>query len=150
MIVRRAAARELEIVKASSEQDGSTCPAPASTAIVKLSIRLTSGEAEQLAVGARRSGVSRGAFLANLIAGGSASGASPSRADLLTALSASCSELSTLRRNLHRLVFLLRESQLRAALEYREVLDRLEGGGVHICESRQRWWLRCGLRAKFA
>ena len=36
--------------------------------MVKLSIRLTPAEAEQLAAGARAAGLSRGAYLAGLIA----------------------------------------------------------------------------------
>ena len=126
VIVRRAVERELQIVGASSEQGGSTCPAPPSRPIVKMSIRLTSDEAEQFAAGARGAGLSRGAFLADLIAGGSASAPSPSRADLLAALNASCAELSTLRRNLRLLASLLREGQVQAALEYRQMLDTLE------------------------
>ena len=127
VIVRRAVERELEIVKRSSDGDGSTCPAAPVRPIVKVSIRLTGGEAEQVAAGARRAGLSRGAYLADLIASASAAAPLASRADLLAALNASCSELSTLRRTLSRLVSLLREGQVRATLEYRHVLDTLEG-----------------------
>src|SRR5436190_14531481 len=125
-IVRRAVERELETVKASCEHDASTCPPLLSRPIIKMSIRLTSDEAEQFVAGARRTGLSRGAFLADLIAGGSASAPSPSRADLLAALNASCAELSALRRNLRLLASLLRDGQVRAALEYRQMLETLE------------------------
>jgi hypothetical protein len=128
VVVRRAVQRELELVEASSERKASTCPAAPVTSTVKLSIRLTNAEAEQLAAGARLLGLSRGAFLASLLAGPSLSTAgSASRLDWLAALNASCAELSTLSRNLHHLTSLLREGQVRAALEYRQMLVTLEG-----------------------
>jgi hypothetical protein len=52
---------------------------------------------------------------------------SAARPDLLAALNASCAEISTLTRNLHHLTTLLRQGQVRAALEYREMLDTLGG-----------------------
>lgn len=125
-IVRRAVERELEILQGSTDWDSSTSPATSLRPTVKMSIRLTTDEADQLAAGARRAGWSRGAFLANLIAGGSASAPSPSRAELLAALNASCAELSSVRRNLRLLASLLREGQVRAALEYRQMLDTME------------------------
>ena len=63
-VVRRAAQRELGIVDASAEREPA---APPSASAVKLSIRLTRIEAGQLAAGARRASLSRGAFLAGLL-----------------------------------------------------------------------------------
>lgn len=123
VVVRRAVERELGLVDAVRRPDVDGAPADST---VKLSIRLTGGEAEQLAAGARRAGLSRGAFLADLLAGvPSVVNGAASRPDCLAALNASCAELSTLSRNLHHLVSLLRQGQARAAQEYRRMLDTL-------------------------
>lgn len=123
VVVRRAVERELGMVDAVRRpHTGGTSAAPT----VKLSIRLTGAEAEQLVAGARRAGLSRGAFLAGLLAGIPSIGAGvASRPDCLAALNASCAELSTLSRNLHHLTALLRQGQARAAQEYRRLLDTL-------------------------
>lgn len=127
-VVRRAVERELGVAGATSEPTGEPCSGRAASARVKLSIRLTSAEAAQLAAGAARAGLSRGAYVAGLVAevplltSGSAA-----RQDLLAALNASCAELSTLTRNLHHLTTLLRQGQVRAAMEYRQMLDTLGG-----------------------
>jgi hypothetical protein len=93
---------------------------------------LTGAEAEQLAAGARQAGLSRGAYLAGLLAGvPSLVDGSASRPDRLAALNASCAELSTLSRDLHHLTSLLRQGQVRAAMAYRETLDTL---GVDVRE----------------
>jgi hypothetical protein len=94
--------------------------------LVKVSLRLTRTDAEQLAAGARQAGLSRGAYLAELLAGDpTLGGGTASRSDRLAALNASCAELSTLARDLHHLASLLRQGQLRAAMEYRGMLDTL-------------------------
>ena len=122
-VVRRAVQRELGLVDASAEREASA-PLPATA--VKLSIRLTSAEAEQLAAGARRAGLSRGAFLSGLLAGVPAlSGGVGNRLDGIAALTASSAELSTLTRNIHHLTSLLRQGEVRAAQEYRRMLDTL-------------------------
>jgi hypothetical protein len=87
---------------------------------------LTRSEASRLEASARRSGLSRGAFLAGLLANvPSLSGDSASRLDCLAALTASSAELSTLSRNIHHLTTLLRQGEVRAAQEYRRMLDTL-------------------------
>jgi hypothetical protein len=126
VVVRRAVERELGAAAATTELAGETgCPRAAGGR-AKLSIRLTSAEAAQLAMGAGRAGLSRSAYVAGLLAEVpllvSGSAAQP---DLLAALNASCAELSTLSRNLHHLTTLLRQGQVRAALEYREIFDTL-------------------------
>lgn len=123
VVVRRAVERELGLVDAARRPDVDGAPAGS---IVKLSIRLTGTEAEQLVAGARRAGLSRGAFLAGLLAGvPSVANGTSSRPDYLAALNASCAEMSTLSRNLHHLTALLRQGQARAAQEYRRMLDTL-------------------------
>jgi hypothetical protein len=99
---------------------------PASST-VKLSIRLTLAEANQLAAGARTAGLSRGAYLAGLVAGVPVLTNGASRAEHLAALIASSAELSTLSRNLHQLTALLRHGDVQAAQPYRESLDNLAG-----------------------
>jgi hypothetical protein len=132
VVVRRAVARELGAFDAPTEAEAETPTAAPARAIVKLSIRLTSAEAEQLDAGARRAGLSRGAFLAGVLAANvpSLSGDASGRLDCLRALTASSAELSTLRRNIHHLTALLRQGEVRAAQEYRRMLDTL-GDDVH-------------------
>ena len=126
MVVRRAVERELGLVDSSSKPVGEDKPAVLIGPTVKVSLRLTSAEADRLASGARRAGLSRGAFLAGLLAGVPAlASGSGSRSDCLVALHASCTELSTLSRNLHHLTSLVRQGQGRAALDYRLMLDSL-------------------------
>ena len=76
---------------------------------------------------ARHAGLSPGAFVAGLVAGVPALAAGASRTDHLAALIASSAELSTLSRNIHHLTSLLRQGNVRPALEYREMLDTLAG-----------------------
>ena len=88
-------------------------PADLSDTIAKFSIRLTNGEAKQLDAGARRAGLSRGAFLAGLLANvPSLSGSAGSRPDCLAALTAANSELSTLSRNIKDLTALLLKGEV--------------------------------------
>lgn len=131
VLVRDAVARELGLPKAAEDQQAAVSAGTASSAAsVKLSIRLTSEEAERLAAGARAAGLSRGAYLAGLIADVPVLSAGASRTDHLATLIASSAELSTLSRNIHHLTSLLREGNVRPALEYREMLDTL-AGDVH-------------------
>jgi hypothetical protein len=125
-LVRTAVERQLGLVDPSAESEGVMRPTAPVAPIVKLSIRLTSGEAEQLDAGARRAGLSRGAFLAGLLANVPAlSVGAGSRLDCLAALTSSSAELSTLSRDINRLTALLRKGEVRAAQEYRRLLDTL-------------------------
>ena len=127
-VVRRAVERELGVTAATAELAGKPCSPRVAGATVKLSIRLTSAQAQQLAAGARLAGLSRGAYLADLLAGiPPPADGSASRPERLAALNASCAELSALSRNLHHLTALLRQGQVRPALEYRAMLDTLGG-----------------------
>ena len=124
LVVRRAVERELGLVESSASKPAA---APAGST-VKLSIRLTTSEVSHLDAGARRAGLSRGAFLAGLLANvPSLSGNSASRLDCLAALTASSAELSTLSRFFHHLTTLLRQGEVRAAQHYRRMLDTLGG-----------------------
>jgi hypothetical protein len=132
VVVRRAVERELGLDVAPHEPACAGPPARLGRPTVKLSLRLTSAEAEHLAAGARHAGLSRGGYLAGLLTGAPLlADGSASRPDRLAALNASCAELSTLSRNLHHLTSLLRQGQVRAAMQYREMLDTL---GVDVRE----------------
>jgi len=98
-----------------------------SSAATKQSIRFTAAEAEQLAIGARAAGLSRGAYLAGLIANVPVLVQGASRSDHLAALIASNAEMAALARNMRHLTSLLRQGESRAAREYREMLDTLAG-----------------------
>jgi glutathione S-transferase len=126
VVVRRAVERELGSNIASGEP---ACAGPFARLAgpsVKLSIRLTGAEAEQFDAGARRAGLSRGAFLAGLLANvPSLTGDSASRVDCLAALTASSAELSTLSRSINHLTTLLRRGEVDPAQQYRRLLDTL-------------------------
>jgi hypothetical protein len=140
--LRRAVERELGFV-APAEREPSMLPHDPACSTVKLSIRLARVEAEQLAAGARQAGLSRGAYLAGLLAGDpTLAGGTASRPDRLAALNASCAELSTLGRDLHHLASLLRQGQVKAAMEYRGMLDTLDA------DVREHLALAAGLLAE--
>ena len=125
-VVRRAIERELGLPAAATAPTCESRSPRVAGATVRLSIRLTSAEAEQLAAGAQRAGLSRGAFVAGLLSGvPSLSGAAGSRLDAIAALTASSAELATLTRNIHHLSALLHRGEVRAAQEYRRMLDTL-------------------------
>jgi hypothetical protein len=127
-LVRSAVARELGLARAAVDQQAAAPADSASRATkVKLSIRMTPEEASLLAAGARAAGLSRGAYLAGLVADVPVLSAGASRTDHLATLIASSAELSTLSRNIHHLTSLLREGNVRPALEYRGMLDSLAG-----------------------
>jgi len=131
VLVRSAVARELGLAKAAADQQAAALAGTASSAAsVKLSIRMTPEEASLLAAGAHAAGLSRGAYLAGLIADVPVLSAGASRTEHLATLIASSAELSTLSRNIHHLTSLLREGNVRPALEYRGMLDTL-AGDVH-------------------
>jgi len=131
VLVRSAVARDLGLAaddEASRVVESTERPSSATT--VKLSIRMSAEEARQLAAGARAAGLSRGAYLAGLIANVPVLSAGGCRTEHIAALMASCAELSTLSRNIHRLTALLRQANVEPARPYREMLDTL-AGDVH-------------------
>jgi hypothetical protein len=128
VLVRGAVARDLGLAvecerqRADRSGGGSSCAAN-----VKLSIRMTAEEAQRLATGARAAGLSRGAYLAGLIANVPVLSAGGGRAEHIASLMASSAELATLSRNIHRLTALLRQANVEPARPYREMLDTLAG-----------------------
>lgn len=122
-IVRRAVARELgggpELAMQHLSADERVAPGGS---MVKLSIRLTVTEARRLAAEARAAGLSRGAYLAGLMAGIPVLSTGAGRSEHIAALRASTSEMATLCRNIHRLAALLRQANVAQARPYWERL----------------------------
>jgi hypothetical protein len=126
VLVRAAVARDLEqAVVAEPHRAAGQAAAASTRACVKLSIRMTPEEAERLAAGAREASLSRGAYLAGLIADIPVLTSGAGRTEHLATLVASGAELSTLSRNIHHLTTLLRQGEFRPARVYREMLDTL-------------------------
>jgi hypothetical protein len=92
---------------------------------VKLSLRMRRCEASSLDAGARGAGMSRGAYLAGLVNGVPVLASGGARPELVSALTRSCAELSTLSRNVHQLTTLLQVGNVPQALVYRDTLDSL-------------------------
>jgi len=127
VLVRHAVARDLGLDELSPPQvSASGKGSTPGGSVVKLSIRLTTTEAEQLAAGARSSGLSRGAYLAGLVAGIPALTSGTCRNDQLAALTASNAQLSSLSRNVHALTRFLTLGNVPRAMEYRDMLDALD------------------------
>ena len=93
---------------------------------VRLTMRMSRADAEATLVAARRARLAPGAFVAGLVADVPALSAGSSCADHIAALVASNGELSTLSRNIRHLTKLLREGNVHAALEYRDMLMTLD------------------------
>jgi hypothetical protein len=128
VLVRGAVARELGLAEGAEFQQPTTqAIGPWTATSVKLSIRMTPDEAVQLGAGARAAGLSRGAYLSGLIANVPVLTSGANRTEHIATLVASSAELSTLCRNIHHLTALLREGNVRPALEYRAMLDTLAG-----------------------
>jgi hypothetical protein len=134
VLVRAAVARHLGLADGEEAHHATAAANVSSTArVVKLSIRMTIEDAEQLAAGARSAGLSRGAYLAGLVAGVPVLTTGTNRPDYVAALTSSSAELSTLSRNVHHLTSLLRQGAVRPAQEYRAMLDTLAGDvRVHL------------------
>jgi hypothetical protein len=94
---------------------------------VRLSLRMSRGEAMVILAASRNAGLTPGAFIAGLVAGVPVLTNGASRTDHLAALTASSAELSTLSRNIHHLTVLLRQANVEPARPYREMLDTLAG-----------------------
>jgi len=100
---------------------------------VKLSVRVRCDEAQRIDAGAKAAGLSRGAYLVGLADGVPVLEEGGVRRELIAALVSSCAELSTLNRNVHRLVALLSVGNVQQAQGYRAMLDTLAGDvGRHL------------------
>lgn len=126
VLVRSAVARDLGLSVVDGEPQSVEVPRGVGhAASVKLSIRMTAEEAAQLAAGARAAGLSRGAYLAGLVAHVPVLAGGASRVEHIAALSESTAELATLSRNLHLLSSQLRRGEDESARPQRLMLDTL-------------------------
>jgi signal transduction histidine kinase len=94
---------------------------------LRLSLRLRRDEAHRLRAAAASAGLPLGACVSGLAAGVAVLQAGARRDDYLAAATASCAELATLGRSLRHLSDLLRQGSVRAAQEYRDLLDTVAG-----------------------
>jgi hypothetical protein len=94
---------------------------------VRLCLRMSREHARVTMEASRRAGLSRGAYLAGLVANVPVLSAGGARAEHIAALRSSSAELSTLSRNIHRLTALLLQANVEPARPYREMLDTLAG-----------------------
>jgi hypothetical protein len=93
---------------------------------VRLSVRLSPSQARSFEANAAEAGLSRGNYLAQLMADVQPLNAAE-RAALMDAIVASNETLSALNRNVRHLTELLGRGSVKAALEYRAMLDTLGG-----------------------
>ena len=125
-LVRSAVARDLGLSVVEGEPQGVEVPhGVRHAASVKLSIRMTAEEAAQLAAGARAAGLSRGAYLAGLVAHVPVLTAGATWVEHIAILSESTAELATLSRNLYQLSTLLRGVEDESSRPLRLKLDTL-------------------------
>lgn len=125
-LVRSAVARDLGLsVVEGGPQSVEVPHGVGHAASVKLSIRMTAEEAAQLATGARAAGLSRGAYLAGLVAHVPVLAGGASRVEHIAVLSESTAELATLSRNLHLLSTQLRRGEDESTRPQRLMLDTL-------------------------
>lgn len=125
-LVRSAVARDLGLSVVEGEPRSVEVPQGAEcAAIVKLSIRMTAEEAAQLAARARAAGLSRGAYLAGLVAHVPVLTGGASRVEHIAVLSESTAELATLSRNLYQLSTLLRRGEDESTRPLRLIFDTL-------------------------
>ncbi|WP_088279916.1 hypothetical protein [Ideonella sp. A 288] len=139
VLVRAAVAHDLGLaVEGEASRMDAPTVVPSRATSIKLSIRMTSEEGWKLTAGARAAGLSRGAYLAGLIANVPVLSAGGGRAEHIATLMASNAELATLSRNIHRLTALLRQANVEPARPYWEMLDTLAGDVRRHLESAAR------------
>ena len=125
-LVRGAVTRDLGLSAVNGEPQREEGPQGVEdTPSVKLSIRMTATEAGQLTAGARAAGLSRGAYLAGLVAHVPVLTGGASRVEHIAVLSESTAELATLNRNLYQLITLLRRGEDDTGRPLRLLLDTL-------------------------
>lgn len=93
----------------------------------RLCLRMSREQARLALDLARRAGVTPGEFVGGLLLDVPVYQAGGGRDAHLAALTASCAELATLSRNIHRLSALLRQADAESARAYRGLLDTVAG-----------------------
>lgn len=123
--------RDLLAVAIGQKQTGLVGPTPcaltsASQSRIRIWLRMSRQQADTLFHAAQHAGLSPGEFVAGLAAAVPVLQRGASRPEHLRLLSASCSEISTLSRNIRHLTALLRDGEFRPAQEYLPMLDTLD------------------------
>jgi hypothetical protein len=123
-LVREALARDgLGEIELTSQADA----AARSPHRVRVSLRLARTEARELTERARVAGRPVGSYIVELMRSGREPPSAVDRAAGIAALARSNAELATLSRHIAHLTALLRQGAVRAAQEYRQTLDALDG-----------------------
>jgi hypothetical protein len=100
-------------------------PAAPASGRARLNLRMSAADAAAVIRAAHAAGLSPGAYMAGLVNGVPILSGGAERAEHLAALTQSNAELASLSRNIRHLSSLLREGSVRAAQEYRGMLDTL-------------------------
>ena len=93
---------------------------------VRLCLRMRREQARAAQEASLRAGMSLGDYVGGLVANVPVLTAGGGRLERIDSLRASCAELSTLIRNIHRLTVVLRQANAEAARPYRQMLDSLD------------------------
>ena len=125
--VRHTLACSLEANNTAGTQSSAAIDTRSTPSRVRLSLRLNREEADAVLSAAGAAGLPVGAYIAGLALGIPLLARGASRPDHLAALVASSAELSTLSRDIRHLTSLLRQGNVRPAMEYRAMLDTLAG-----------------------
>lgn len=120
-LIRKALAIALD----HSAPSGPTRPGPRGPR-VRISLRLGAEQATALQTAARTAGLSAGDCVAALLAGVFRMTAAERPSDQVAALTASCSVLTSLNRDLRHLTLLLSRGSVEAARQYRDRLDEVD------------------------
>lgn len=102
-----------------------TYPEDKSQTRTRVSLRLTFADADELQRRAQEAGLSLAAWVLHVMRSGQTPVSAEHRSTLIAALTQSNAELATLVRNVGHLTALLRQGEVRAAQEYRQMLDSL-------------------------
>ncbi len=103
--------------------DSSPYPEPEGQTRTRVSLRLTLADADELQRRAQTAGLSLAAWVLHVMLSGQEPVSADERAARIAALTQSNAELATLARNIGHLSALLRQGEVRAAQEYRQMLD---------------------------
>jgi hypothetical protein len=124
--VRSALSGAIKPDQSASLQGGQMGPRRSSRR-VRVSLRMSQADADALADAARLAGLAPGTLVATLLKGTPPPATGAERNACAAALVASTYELTTLSRDIRQLTLLLSHSAVRAAQEYRAMLETLDG-----------------------
>jgi hypothetical protein len=109
-----------------AESARDAAPTKAADERIRISLRMPRGDADALKRVAQSAGLTGGDLVSALVSRSPAIGTVEGPRALVAALTQSCDELAVLSRSLRHLTALLREGSIRAAQEYRAMLDGVD------------------------